>query len=78
MSAAEAGRCPFLNLPHEPLVTFLGFSVSYAPIALVAWRIERRFGWRGTACSAAAVCVLGPLRDYPIATRYPEFMVFGP
>jgi|GraSoi2013_115cm_1033766.scaffolds.fasta_scaffold17901_2 hypothetical protein len=71
-------RCPFLNLPHAPLVTFLGFTVSYAPIALVAWRIERRFGWRGTACSLAAVCVLGPPRDYAIATRYPELMVFGP
>jgi hypothetical protein len=71
-------QCPFLKLPYAPLVTFVGFSVSYATIALAVWRIERRFGWRGAACSLAAACVLGPPRDYAIASRYPELMVFGP
>ena len=69
--------CPFLNLPHAPLLTFLEFSVSYAAIALAGWRIERRFGWRGNACSLAVVCVTGPPSDYAIATRYPELMAFG-
>ena len=76
-------RCPFLNLPHAPLLTLwpfsiLVFSVSYAAIALAGWRIERRFGWPGTAWLLAAACVIGPPRDYAIATRYPELMVFGP
>ena len=71
-------RCPFLNTPRAPLWTFLDFAVSYAAIALVGWRIGRRFGWRGIACSLAVVCVIGPPRDYAIASRYPELMVFGP
>lgn len=58
-------RRPFLSLPGAPLLTFLDFSVSYAAIALIGWRIDRRFGWRGIACSLAAVCVIGSqgLRD---------------
>lgn len=70
-------RCPFLNTPRTWLLTFVTFSVSYAAIALIGWRIERRFGWRGTASSLAAVCIIGPPRDYAIAVRYPELMVFG-
>jgi hypothetical protein len=71
-------RCPFLDMPRAPLLTFLGVAVSYAAIALIGWRIERRFGWRGTAYSLVAVCVIGPPRDYAIASRFPELMVFGP
>src|SRR5450755_4136781 len=70
-------RCPFLSLAGAPLLTFLGFSLSYAAVALVFWRIEHRFGWRGTAYSLAAVCVIGPPRDYAIASLYPNLMVFG-
>ena len=79
LAAAEGWwRCPFLGVPRAPLLTFLGFSVSYAAIALIVWRLERRFGWRAIAWSLAAVCVTGPPRDYAIASRYPELMVFGP
>lgn len=62
-------HCPFLATPLAPLLAVLGFAVSYAAIVLMGWRIERRFGWRGIACSLAAVCVIGPPRDYAIASR---------
>jgi hypothetical protein len=71
-------RCPFLATPGALLLACLVFAVSYAAIALIGWRIDRRFGWRGIACSLAAVCVIGPPRDYAIASRYPELMKFGP
>ncbi len=77
-SARQWWRCPFLDLPYAPLLTFLGLAISFAMIALVGWRIERRFGWRGVAWSLAVVCVIGPPRDYAIAAMYPKLMVFGP
>jgi hypothetical protein len=70
-------HCPFLNRPGAQLLAFAAFSISYAAIALIGWRIERRFGGRGISFSLAVVCLIGPPRDYAIAVRYPELMVFG-
>lgn len=71
-------RCTFLAVPGAPLLTFLICSVSYAAMALVGWRIDRRFGWRGIVWSLVLVSVLGPPHDYAVASRYPELMQFGP
>jgi hypothetical protein len=56
---------------------YLAFSVSAAPIYLVTWRIERRFGWQGMIVSLAVVAIVGPPRDYMYAAIFPEWMVFA-
>ena len=45
---------------------------------IVPERVARRFGWRGLAVFVAAVAVIGPPRDYLIAARFPDWMVFAP
>jgi hypothetical protein len=56
---------------------YLGLVVSSAPIYLVTWRIARRFGARGLAAVIAIVAVIGPPRDYWIASVFPQWMVFS-
>jgi hypothetical protein len=59
-----------------PLI-YLSLS-SLTPIYLVTWRLVRRFGWRGLAAFIGIVAVIGPPRDYLIAAKYPQWMVFAP
>jgi hypothetical protein len=51
---------------------------SLTPIYLVTWRLARRFRWRGLAVFIGSVAVIGPPRDYLIATTFPKWMVFAP
>jgi hypothetical protein len=39
--------------------------------------VARRFGWRGLAVFLAAAAIIGPPRDYVIAAKYPEWIVFA-
>jgi hypothetical protein len=39
-------------------------ALMFAVLALIGWRVVRRFGWRGEAAFLALVTVLGALRDY--------------
>jgi hypothetical protein len=57
---------------------FAGFAISMAPTFLIIWRISRRFAWRGLAIFLGAVALIGPPRDYMIASFFPEWMVFSP
>ena len=59
-----------------PLI-YLGLS-SLTPIYLVTWRLVRRFGWRGLAAFIGIVAIIGPPRDYLIAAKFPQWMVFAP
>jgi hypothetical protein len=70
-------HCPFLSMPRAQLLAIAAFGSSCAAIALIGWRIDRRFGWRGIVVSLAAVCIIGPPRNYAIAARYPQLMAFG-
>lgn len=65
-------------LASTPFLLFIGLTISCSPIYLVTWRIARRFAWRGLAIFFAAVMVIGPPRDYLIAAKYPQWMVFLP
>lgn len=40
--------------------------------------MARRFGWRGLAVFLSAVAILGPPRDYLVAAKFPEWIVFAP
>ena len=57
---------------------YVGLSIALAPIYLVTWRLARRFGWRGFAVFICIVTIIGPPRDYLIATWFPKWMVFSP
>jgi len=65
--------------PHPPLAIYVGQALEFVGcIALVAWRVRRRFGARGVALLAAAVCILGPIRDFGAAALLPQMIRVGP
>jgi hypothetical protein len=71
-------RVPLASTPSQALLLYFGFTISCSPIYLVTWRIARRFGWRGLAIFTAIVTIIGAPRDYLIAAKFPEWMVFSP
>ncbi|MEK6335799.1 MAG: hypothetical protein AABM67_12785 [Acidobacteriota bacterium] len=71
-------RVPISPTPAFLSLFYLGFTISVTPIYLVTWRLARRFGWRGLAVFIGIVAIIGPPRDYLIASMFPEWMVFGP
>lgn len=71
-------RIPFASTPPVLLCFYVGLSISLTPIYLVTWRLARRFGWRGLAVFIGIVAVIGPPRDYLIASNFPQWMVFAP
>ena len=71
-------RIPFASTPSFLPLFYFGLSISLTPVYLVTWRLARRFGWRGLAVFIGFVAVIGPPRDYLIATTFPRWMVFAP
>jgi hypothetical protein len=71
-------RMPIASTPFQSLLLYFAISVSVSPIYLVTWRIVRRFGWRGLAIFTAVVTIIGAPRDYFIAAKFPQWMVFSP
>jgi hypothetical protein len=70
-------RYPSVQTPYGPPLVYPAVSLLFAALALVGWRVTRRFGWRGQAVFLGGVAVLGVLRDYWWAARLPELIVFG-
>jgi hypothetical protein len=70
-------QIPFASTSYFLPLFYLGLSISLAPIYLVTWRLARRFGWRGLGVFLGVVAVIGPPRDYLIATMFPKWMVFA-
>ena len=66
------------STPYFRLLFYLALSIWPAPVYLVTWRVARRFGWRGLAVFVVVVAVIGPPRDYLIAAKFPQWMVFAP
>ena len=62
---------------HFQLLLWLGIAASCTPVYLITWRVARRFGGRGLAVLAVAA-VIGPLRDYRVATMIPDWIAFSP
>lgn len=71
-------RVPYASTPSFLPLLYVGLAISCSPIYLITWRVARRFGWRGLALFVGAAAVIGPPRDYLIAAKYPEWMVFAP
>lgn len=71
-------QAPFGSTPYFLPLFYFALSLWPAPVYLVTWRIARRFGWRGLAIFVTFVALIGPLRDYLIAAKFPKWMVFAP
>ena len=67
-SAAQLWRYPGVSTPYAPLRYYSGALMGVAAIALVIWRLARRYGARGVAAALFALALLFPLRDYRVAT----------
>jgi len=57
-------RFVVLEHPAQALLLLYTIGVFFgAIIALIGWRIARRFGWRGLAASAIVVSIGAPIRE---------------
>jgi len=64
--------------PHPTLPVYLGQALVFVGcLALVAWRVQRRFGARGVAVLAPSACVAGLVRDLSVAALLPDVIRFG-
>jgi hypothetical protein len=69
---------PRIETPYGPLLMYPAAILIIAVLALIGWRVTRRFGWRGQATFLIALAIVGPLRDYGWASRSSEIIVFAP
>src|SRR6266446_3968190 len=70
-------RVPITWTPYFVALFYVGLAISVTPIYLVTWRLARRFAWRGLTVFISIVSIIGPPRDYLIAAKFPEWMVFA-
>jgi hypothetical protein len=71
-------RAPMASTPSFLPLFCVGAAISCSPIYLITWRVARRFGSNGLAVCLLVAAVIGPPRDYLIATIYPEWITFAP
>jgi len=62
-------RYPSVEEPYGPLALYPLVVVVFALLALIGWRIMRRFGWRGWIAFLVILATLGVLRDFLVADR---------
>ncbi len=63
---------------HGPLHWYAAAGLAAAGVALIGWRIRRRFGHRGLVVFIAAFAVLIPIRDHGVSRAAEPAIVFGP
>jgi hypothetical protein len=66
------------DTPYGPLAIYPLLIVAFAFLALIGWRVIRRFGGRGLAVFLAILAVVGTLRDYLISGSLMGLIVFAP
>jgi hypothetical protein len=62
-------RYPGVATPYGPPLMYPLVVLIWTALALIGWRVTRRFGWRGQAVYLLALAVVGTLRDYLVAQR---------
>jgi hypothetical protein len=69
---------PNVSTPYGLTLLYVAAALWYgAGVALIGWRLTRRFGWRGLVGLVGAATVLGPVRDYAFAALT-GVIVFAP
>ena len=66
------------DTPVGPLAMYPLLVVAFAFLALIGWRVMRRFGLRGLTVFLAILAVIGTLRDYFIAGSLMGLVVIAP
>ncbi len=69
---------PSTDQRYGPPLMYPLVVVMWATLALLGWRVMRRFGGRGQAVFLIATTVVGTLRDYLVAGQALGFIVFAP
>lgn len=65
--ARERGWWHYSNVstPYGLPLMYVAAALWYGVgVALIGWRLTRRFGWRGLVGLVGAAAILGPVRDY--------------
>lgn len=69
---------PFVQTPYAPMLIYTAVALWYGGgVALVGWRVTRRFGGRGLAAFIGIMGLYGPARDYAAAT-WSGLITFAP
>jgi hypothetical protein len=69
---------PSVTTPYGPPLMYVAAALWYgAGVALIGWRLTRRFGWRGLVGLVAVAAILGPVRDH-VGSAATGAIVFGP
>jgi len=58
------------DTPFGPVITHPLNAIVFAIVALIGWRIGRRFGMRGEAIWVGTVAIINPLGDYFAAVHW--------
>jgi hypothetical protein len=65
--------------PHPPLLVYLGQAFCFVGgVALLGWRVQRRWGERGLVALTVVVCGAGLGRDVALAALFPAMIRLGP
>ena len=71
-------RYPSVDQPYGPVALYPLVVVVFTMLALIGWRIMRRFGWAGELIFLAVLTALGVLRDFLVAEKVLGIIVFAP
>jgi hypothetical protein len=71
-------RYPGVEASYGPLLMYPLIVLVFALLALIGWRVDRRWGRRGLVVFLGAVTVIGTVRDYKVAGDWLNLIVFAP
>ena len=71
-------RYPSVEQPAGPALLYPLAAIVFTMLALVGWRVTRRWGWRGQATLLAILTIFGVLRDFLAAEHVLGIIVFAP
>ena len=71
-------RYPSVEEPYGPVTLYPLVVIVFTMLALIGWRIIRRFGWRGWVAFVATLSTLGVIRDFLVADQVLGIIVLAP
>lgn len=71
-------RYPSVDQAYGPATLYPLVVIVFTMLALIGWRVTRRFGWRGQLMFVSILTILGALRDFLVAEKVLGIIVFAP